>query len=881
MAIPSIEEMFDSHPELLPEEPASTELPSPVLSTKPVAVKPSTNFGSLVTYSRPEEREPGIWAPQKTSFGEDVLHLIGGRTLTEPVSVIRELLFSPDRLETAKETAKDVLQLTLKPAAFAGAAGLELMQSLTSPSSSNEEIALNAGLVGLFTPGKSKWLGGPIKYAFKGMKGALDVAYAPIKYADEALRPVTNYVWENIVVPPFKARILPTLERSLEGRGATEVVKKSIADVMQPAVERMSKNLQSTFRTTQAMKALTTKTGEELGQDLRSLTPTARYDVVRGLRGTSQAQLSPEAVGVLDKFEGRIQDMQLRGPYELEFRNKVSKLLTKSVEAPEEMFLGPAPRAFLQSLEQGLSGKASVRQIQRTLVSAIEDPLVAPEFKALARMVHNLPASIPEEVAQASKDTATAYLASKLKGYSGVVRAYDPKPGSGDYLASKWAPFVRKGEPLFVQRDVELELRALQAIPKIAHSMFNKYFLSPWKMTKIMPRPAAQMRNLFSNTMLNHIGGLPFWHLDTYTQALRGMQKGSPEWKQFSRTTGAGGNFSVNEINTLHEGLRYNANMIDGAMSVFDRVMQPSVKLYNAQESMFKFAKYLHNLDQGISKSEAAWDAVKWTFNYGEVTRFTARVRSNLAPFYTWQSKIIPLMAEAAVKNPVQFTTMISLYQALQNYGIRESGITDSEWQSVEGSLPEYIKKGMFFVMPWRDDQGRLNMMNMTYMLPGFGDVNQLLNGPMAFFLSNPALTIAGSLLTKTKYSGAPMYYDWEAPGTKFAKSAAYVWEQLMPAVMPGGTDWNMLWDTFTDVPESLSGPQALASMLGMKMSPVNLEAAQRKAQAIEQIHLSEMGIQMNHELRRARNDSEREDILYKYAQLKESRAQEREERGR
>lgn len=812
-----------------------------------------------------KQQGPGIYAaPERTPL-QKALNIVGGRLLSEPVDVVKELIFSPDRTQVLQEIGKDVLEWPTLGASRA----IDALLDLKSTEDEKKEAVALAGLgLGLTRPGRAT-----LKYAFKGTKGALDLATKPFSYLDDKLKTVTDYVWQNLLVRPANARIIPTFERVPGSEGMYEKVKKSLADIMQPAIERMPKNLQSTFRTTQVMKAHTTRIGQEMGQLLTKATPSVRYEVIKGLRGTPIDELrTSEAKEILGHFDQSIRDVRLKTPYEIEFKDRLGKLLTAKVKAPEQMFVGDDTYRFLNTLESSnlFQDKAFMSKTRRVLIDAIENPNVSDNFKVMARELYNLPASLPEEVAKASKDASTAYLASKLKGYSGVARASIPKGArEGDYLKSTWGPMKKGGQPLYVQRDVELELRALDSIPKIARGITNRYFMTPWKTMKVMDRPASHIRNTFGNVMLNHIGGLPFWHMDTYLEAAQGMRKGASTWKDFSRITGAGGTFSVNEVNEITSGLKYGSTALDYGLSLFDRIHRPVKTLYNAEEQLFKYAKYLHNLKQGMSKPEAAWDAVKWTFNYGEITRATARMRTHVAPFFTWQSKIIPLMAEAAVKHPVQLTTMITLYQMMQNNAISSVGISDDEWTEVERILPEYIKDGMFLMMPWRDEQGRLNMANMTYWIPGFGDVTDIKARPMTFFLSNPVYTMTGTLLSKTKYSGAPLYYSWEPPETKFAKATSYIWEQLMPAVMPGGTDWNMMWDMFNDVPEGLSGPQALSSLLGFKITPVNLEIAQRKAKAIERIHLSEMAIEMKRELRRATSDEDREAIVAKYADLR------------
>jgi hypothetical protein len=372
------------------------------------------------------------------------------------------------------------------------------------------------------------------------------------------------------------------------------------------------------------------------------------------------------------------------------------------------------------------------------------------------------------------------------------------------------------------------------------------------------------------------------------------MKVNSKQWKDYSRITGAGGTFTIDDVIRMTEGMKYSSTIFDQALNIYDRIAAPARTLYNAEEQMFKFAKYLHNLEKGLTKRDAAWDAMKWTFNYGEVTRATAFMRSNLAPFFTWQSKIFPLMAESIIKNPVQWAGVVGLYQAMQVGSLRNLGLSNEEVQYIDRIMPNYIKNGMFFTLPWRDQDGRLQLMNLTYIVPGFGDFSEMKEHPAFGLIAHPLISIANAWMSNEKFSGAPLSYDWEPASTRLGKKLAYVWETLIPAPFPGGTDWEMLRNTFwervapnlpvgtfegtpMEVPEalrteplekrSLTPSQAFLSFFGLKITPGKIEDWGRAKESLVRIQLGEIRTQFEKEYMRAQGDRERDAVTKKYQQ--------------
>lgn len=688
--------------------------------------------------------------------------------------------------------------------------------------------------------------GGAIDWALRGaLKAGAKVLSKPFRIGEKLWEPVAEKGWELI-------RVVPKVKVPLTG--------KTIQEMFQPAVERVPWSAQRTFRSTRAMSSLVLEQGRKLGRELEKLTPTERYEVLAGLRGRPLSEIkSPEARRVLENFEKELSEIRtLKKPqlYLNKFREQLGKLLTKPLEAPEEVMRSPEVYTFLKDLEKSLTSRRP-REIQKALRKVIEDPFVDDKIKVLARDLYDLPYHLPADIAKANDQAAMSYLVNKIKKNPTVI---SPKPKEG-FVESKHSGL--KG--LWVHKDVEMELDAWREIPRISRGVFQKYFLGPWKVGKVIMRPATHGRNLISNLILNDWGGLPFWRWDIYAKALKEMKNKGKFYREFRQLTGLGGTFSTEEIRLLEATSRYGANPIEKLFNIWQRITEPAANLYQAEEFWFKLAKYMHNrLERGMSKTEAATDAIKWTFNYGEITPTIAKIRSTVVPFFTWHTKVIPLMVETAVKHPVRFGKWLAFGYWLQQQALQSVGMTESEWEAIKEQLPDYIRRGVFLLLPWRDEKGQLYLLNLTYMLPGMGDVAEMREA-FPFWGLGPHITVPGELVVGRKFSGAPLYYEWEDPWTKFSKSFMYVWQQLMPAGVPGGYDWEAMMEVIEQRPEAMSVPALLASQVGLKAVPISPAGALRRRKAIRDIHEREMQIEMSRELKRAKSAEEVSEILRKY----------------
>ncbi len=688
-------------------------------------------------------------------------------------------------------------------------------------------------------------------------------------------------VWE-VIEWPFKQKVIPTREG-----------KKSVQQIFQPAVERLeSSGLDQPFRLGRAKKQLAMRAGEELGKDLQGLTPQERLDVMRGLRGGDTTTDAGKAAVV--KFNERLKDFDLGREYHEHFNTNLRKQLDK-IDLPEldDPQLGPMVDNFLKSVQGSFEGKTKPHEIMGQMEQLLADPGVTPHFKRVLKDLYNLPASTPAAVAKASDRAAKGFMLSGLKERGAIAT----EPAAGLRLVGKGELTSFPGlRGKFVPDDVYFELKAWQDVSKFSHHALNKWFMSPWKTSKVVLRPATHVRNIFSNLMLNDLGGLPVYDIGTYAQAWREFRDKGKIWKEYRNLTGAGGTFTANDIMQVGEGLKLHqvggayehAGMADRMLAYFDsnKVVSGMRNLYNAEEQLFKLAKYIKNRKGGMDNYEAALDAMKWTHNYGEVTRATAAIRSTAMPFFTWQSKIMPLMAEVAKKHPMRLAKWFAGYEAMQMGALNGLNMNSDEWQYMNQIMPSYIADGQFLMMPFRDEKQRLQALNLTYMVPGFGDINQFMNDPVSTIVANPLVSIAGGLGANRTFTGAPIYYEWEEPTTKAAKAMSYVWGNLAPSWVPGGQDqlWSKIGQGIEDHPDAPTWYQILGQEMGFKIHTIDESQATRKKQALERMQLSELQTDFLRKMREAgkagKSDQTMQDIAERFALLRQRLRQPKESSG-
>jgi len=221
---------------------------------------------------------------------------------------------------------------------------------------------------------------------------------------------------------------------------------------------------------------------------------------------------------------------------------------------------------------------------------------------------------------------------------------------------------------LHVRDDIANELIASNELFAISEELVQKA-ISLWKFGKVALNPATQARNIMFNSILLDLAGTAPHKQPRLISAaidILGNPK-SPLHKEFLESGLLQGTFSHAEMSQFFRGMKLNPNK-NPIMHIFEAagegVGRTAGKFYQSAEQVYKIARALDLMEQGIPIRQAALDAEKWLFNYQKVTPFIDNLRkfrlqigaANKGPtlplgipFVTFHAKVMPRLAEAMV----------------------------------------------------------------------------------------------------------------------------------------------------------------------------------------------------------------------------------------
>ncbi|MBT9171608.1 MAG: hypothetical protein DDT18_01992 [Actinobacteria bacterium] len=608
--------------------------------------------------------------------------------------------------------------------------------------------------------------------------------------------------------------------------------------------------------------------------------PLDRADAIRAIK-TGEI---PE--GASDKVKALVE--QYREGKELLFTRPSLKLKPEHANILRRSFDDGLDKLFNFDTETynilratlGAPVKGSFGAGQKQLRAIIENPLLKVDVRNAARELHDLPANFPREIYEAYKSGTVSVIKEKVLANK-EWRQINPTVVREGFVKSDKIKYSVGGvkADVYVKREIERGLKEIEYVSSEAETFFNRYLIAPWKMVKVVMRMPTQFRNMMGNIILNDITGphpLSFYNVPVYAQALRELRQGGPMAKEFMETAGIDtSTFIGAELANFFLPRKYMAGRAQNALDMvyhgLYKLGEPFADLYQFGERWAKLAKYINNRKHGMTEIDASLDAIKSTFDYNDVSIFTRKMREVAFPFFTWKAKIFQHFPEAAVKHPIRVAKWAMFPAALTEVALRNLNISHSEWEDVKEILPEHQKRGLIALVPFRDERGDLQFWNFSWILPGVGDVTGMgAYGDIHMWFQNPAFNIAADLReNKRGLTGRPIWHDWDHPVTKLAKGIYYPLQQLTPAFLPGGTDYELMWRTFVDKDPTALGPTAaVISQFGIRFSPYNPEAMQRRSAGLNHAKRAEIFRNRARELRRAATEEERAEIVRFHSEL-------------
>lgn len=598
---------------------------------------------------------------------------------------------------------------------------------------------------------------------------------------------------------------------------------RSLKEIFVPAVERMDWSSSRLFENKKVDERLASEALGTMSNRVSKLTGQEALIARDFLKTNGKSEITKkasldqklEAFTAIKPMLDTIQDSssKLKGNYagllESKFKEKVSDLF---VDVDD-----PVLTSFYKSLGPDLKGD----ELKGVLRQVIENPAINPVKRQLATDLYNFSATTTLDVLNSFREAQGSVLVQKIMS-NPAWHSATPKPG---WKLQTSGPL----KDLWLERNIADGLGELEGAITIGKNTYNKYFLQPWKMAKVIMRFPTNFINAFGNFILNDINGthpLSPLRMDVYGKAAMDMYRKAPEFKLFIKNSGVDpGTFASSELRPYVSALKYNSSMVDVLYStLYGKAAKPFESFFNFNETLAKYAKFKWNKMQGMGNKDAALDAVKSTFDYSDVTNFTRKLRSSIQPFSTWQTKILTTFPEAVVKHPLRVAKYALIPMAIQAHALDKLNITESEFEQVKKDLPDYLKQGWVMLMPWRDDRGRLQMMNLTWMIPGLGDFAELSGsfdspeGVINRTIQHPLGSLYANIIRNKTFSGAPIYNDWDSNSIKLIKIFGEIAKDIIPLV----GDASRLSKTFTQDPSRLTPMQAIGSQFGSRIVPVD-----------------------------------------------------------
>ncbi len=390
------------------------------------------------------------------------------------------------------------------------------------------------------------------------------------------------------------------------------------------------------------------------------------------------------------------------------------------------------------------------------------------------------------------------------KFFNGVAsnRDWAIKDGVAGEIPKEWEQ-LSKNEKLgdlkgaYVHPEIHKELTAMTEA-RTKGDIVWRQTLGAWKFGKVILSPKTHARNLMSNSFLAHLGGMPMYEQPVYlSKAVRRMKEKGELWQEAKKTGLLQSTFTNAELRELFDSVEIQMKgakatdvvgkfaLIDDAWQKAKGVGNKASKLYEAEEQVFKMAKFIHNVERKkMNFEDAAADAEKWLFNYGKLTKFQENYRSKWygAPFATFTFKMVPRVMEAAVKTPWRFALPAMIVHGIEQSAQDFIGDTDEQEAAKRELLPPWMQGEFagipsFARVPILDDTGREHYLNLSYTLP-WGDIAErgggFLSGLMPF--SQPVVDIGWKVKANwDSFWNKKIVEDADIAGLGWGKSPRYV----------------------------------------------------------------------------------------------------------
>ena len=315
-----------------------------------------------------------------------------------------------------------------------------------------------------------------------------------------------------------------------------------------------------------------------------------------------------------------------------------------------------------------------------------------------------------------TNDLATFKLFSKISqdaDLSMKADVYKAKVDSGEIRADDWelvpdTPFGGalkvEGQKIksfgnlagqYVPKDVYRDLKGLENLRGTGKETFELYqpLNRLWKKTKTAWNPVVHVNNTVSNLLLMNAADGSYKYLP---RALKELQRGKEGGKNIeiynlAKQNGVFDSDIVSRelnkevVDSLDDTLKLLSrenkpetnNAIEYATQMFKNLTKKGYdmtagkleKLYQSEDQVFRLALFMDRLSKGMSPAEAGADAKKWFIDYDINAPIINFMRRYPTPFLAYTYRIVPLLAETAIRRPWKFAKWAVIGHSLNELG--------------------------------------------------------------------------------------------------------------------------------------------------------------------------------------------------------------------
>lgn len=766
-------------------------------------------------------------------------------------------------------------------------------------------LGAGLGLLGLKAGGRATL--DPI--LFQGMKDALVESRG--KGLKALIKSTGEHTWENLLPEREAIYNLPISKKLEKHLGAS-----TFGEIFKPPQERVTPDVGKKLWTQDVVNREMRRSIEGIGQKIEGLNPDElKYTIDFLKAGMIKSknfwkdipeETAEKIFSIFSPFKNLPEN--IKAGFNLDEQNYLIHKVTKRVQKLFEK--DSVGSAFLEDIKKEMSLAGDPEKVRKSLLKIIKNPAISDEIKSHAVALHDLPITSVEKLTQAWNNTTADLLKKQIFEVPGTILTPQEFKGLGKKVVGKYVRITKDFGPNWSEfKNQYMEKNTYHAFldilnsGSVARSFLNKYYTQPWKVVKAVARFPAAFRNMFGNFWLNattHNNPLPMTRVDIYDGVLRdmgvakpsklgwfkvpGVKTGemAPDLKLFFRDAGLHpGVFIETELPPWRRAMKANKSMVESALDYFYYAVSPATDFYTFAETWAKAAKYRWNKMAGMEHWDAMTDAVRSTFHYGEVPKGVRLARETILPFATFQSKVLPAVIENIVRNPLGVLKWYFIPWMITQGALKQLDISEGEFEEIRKNMPEYMKNGMYMVLPFRDEKGRLQLFNMTWWLPGLGDISETIasSGEPGRWMQNPAFNLGADIFRNTKGgTDIPIWNEWDSPILRLAKGLGHIYQSIMPTWMPGfgkdsfpllpaGPDFRQVMEALEGRPEALTLSQAISSQVGLRVTPLDESLLGQKKQRRLKRLKGEIEASMRRELRNAVSEQEKEGIIQKYSQ--------------